>query len=212
MGKYEITQAQWRAVAGLPKVKMELPTDPSNDKGDSLPVEQVSWEEATEFCARLSKATGKAYRLPTEAEWEYTRRAGSTGDDVGNLDERTWYYKNSGGKTHPVGQKQPNAWGLYDIPGNVAEWCQDLFKPYSDREQVDPLISNQLTEGDEHRYAYLPMLFLLQSQGGPTFSGRVARDSGPWAGPLELSAAFRYGYLPTNKFAFLGFRIVCINK
>src|SRR5215831_4755805 len=86
MGKYEVTQLQWRAVSVLPKVSIDLPADPSKFKGDNLPVEQVSWEEAVEFCERLSKATGKTYRLPTEAEWEYACRAGTTGMYAGSLD------------------------------------------------------------------------------------------------------------------------------
>jgi len=118
IGKYEVTQAQWRAVMGV---------NPSNFKGDNLPVENVSWNDAKEFCRRLSQMTGKEYRLPTEAEWEYACRAGTTGDYAGELDAMAWYNENSGGKTHPVGQKQPNAFGLYDMHGNVWEWCQDVY-------------------------------------------------------------------------------------
>src|SRR5262249_1645095 len=120
---------QWRAVSVLPKVSKELPSDPSKFKGDNLPVDQVSWEEAVEFCERLSRATGKTYRLPTEAEWEYACRAGTTGRVAVSLDAMAWYCKdNSKGSTHPVGQKQPNRFGLYDMHGNVYEWCNDWYE------------------------------------------------------------------------------------
>lgn len=119
MGKYQVTQAQWKAVMG---------DNPSHFKGDKLPVEKVSWDEVQEFCKKLSELTGKEYRLPTEDEWEYACRAGSTGqycfgDDKKMLGEYAWYDENSEGTTHPVGQKKPNAWGLYDMHGNVLEWC-----------------------------------------------------------------------------------------
>jgi formylglycine-generating enzyme required for sulfatase activity len=103
-------------------------SNPSVFKGANLPVENVSWDDAQEFIKRMNaRNDGHFYRLPTEAEWEYACRAGSTGDYAGNLDAMAWYDNNSGGKTHPVGQKSPNAWGLYDMHGNVLEWCEDVY-------------------------------------------------------------------------------------
>jgi formylglycine-generating enzyme required for sulfatase activity/serine/threonine protein kinase len=116
IGRYEVTQAQWRAVMG---------GNPSYFKGDDLPVENISWHDAKNFCRELSRKEGQEYRLPTEAEWEYACRAGTTGAYADDLDAMIWYHKNSGYKTHRVGLKQPNAFQLYDLRGNVWEWCED---------------------------------------------------------------------------------------
>lgn len=121
IGKYEVTQAQYRAVTGV---------NPSSFKGDDLPVDSVSWNDAVEFCNKLSRTTGRAYRLPTEAEWEYAARAKTTAPFAGDADAIAWYDANSGNRTHPVGQKAPNGFGLYDMNGNVWEWCQSKYKPY----------------------------------------------------------------------------------
>jgi formylglycine-generating enzyme required for sulfatase activity/tRNA A-37 threonylcarbamoyl transferase component Bud32 len=118
MGKYQVTQGEWTAVMG---------NNPSRFKGDDrLPVETVSWNDCQKFITRLNaRQDGYVYRLPSEAEWEYACRAGTTGEYAGELDEMAWYWENSGSKTHPVGEKNANAWGLHDMHGNVWEWCQD---------------------------------------------------------------------------------------
>lgn len=123
LSKFEVTQAQWTAVMG---------DDPSANKGADLPVESVSWNAAKAFVEKLSEKTGKPYRLPTEAEWEYAARAGSTtayafGDDEAQISEHSWFDGNSGMSTHPVGEKPPNSFGLHDMHGNVWEWVQDCF-------------------------------------------------------------------------------------
>ena len=148
LGKYEVTQAQYEAVMG---------TNPSKFKGANLPVEMISWFDAKEFCATLTKIEraagrlpeGYEYTLPTEAQWEYACRAGTTtalnsGKNLSSeekcpeMDEVGWYKYNSDEATHPVGQKQPNAWGLYDMHGNVWEWCKDWYGSYPSSAEMDP--------------------------------------------------------------------------
>ena len=131
IGKYEVTQKLWKAVMG---------TNPSYFKGDTLPVECVSWDDVQEFLSKLNSMTGKKYRLPTEAEWEFAARGGNrsngykySGSD--NLLNVAWYSYNGGGKTHAVGGKSPNELGIYDMSGNVNEWCQDLYGSYSSASQ-----------------------------------------------------------------------------
>jgi formylglycine-generating enzyme required for sulfatase activity len=124
MGKYQVTQAQWSKI---------MNNNPSEFKDDIRPVERVSWNDVQAFIQKLNiKEKTNKYRLPTEAEWEYAARAGSEnsysfGSDANKLDRYGWYRRNSAGETHPVGQLRPNAWGLFDMHGNVHEWCQDWF-------------------------------------------------------------------------------------
>ena len=123
IGKYPITQEQYEAVMGV---------NPSHFQGNPQnPVENVSYDDAEIFCIKLNGMTGKNYRLPTEAEWEYACRAGTTtdycfGNDANQLENYAWYYDNSEDTTHPVGQKKPNTWGIYDMHGNVHEWCEEV--------------------------------------------------------------------------------------
>ena len=124
LGKYEVIQTQWTGI---------MDSNPSEFRDDSRPVESVSWNDVQKFILKLnSKEETDTYRLPTEAEWEYAARAGSEnsytfGGDATMLSQYAWYKTNSGGETHPVGQLEPNGWGLYDMHGNVHEWCQDWF-------------------------------------------------------------------------------------
>jgi formylglycine-generating enzyme required for sulfatase activity len=181
LGKHEVTQGQWQAVMG---------SNPSYFKGEAtLPVEQVSWEDVQEFLRKLNaKEGGTKYRLPTEAEWEYAARAGSTtaysfGNDERQLGDYAWYFANSGSKTHPVGQKKPNAWGLYDMHGNVWEWVQDWYGPYSAGSAVDP--------------------------AGPSSGSRRVFRGGSWIFDARLCrSAYRYRVTPGSRIHYLGVRLL----
>ncbi|MFN9246495.1 MAG: formylglycine-generating enzyme family protein [Planctomycetota bacterium] len=190
LGITEVTQAQYQKVMG------ENPSYFQGDKvqGDSSnhSVEQVSWEEAVEFCKRLSalpeeRKAGRVYRLPTEAEWEYACRAGtksaySFGDKRDSLDDYAWYGEKGDSKTHPVGQKKPNAWGLYDMHGNVWEWCSDWYGDYANGAVSDPV--------------------------GPREGSLRVRRGGSWN--LEAAicrSAYRYWGNPSRRFYYYGFRL-----
>lgn len=185
IGKFQVTQAQWREV---------MKTNPSHFKGDNLPVEKVSWDDAVSFCEKLSKQTGKTYRLPTEAEWEYACLAGSIGkycfgDDEALLKDYAWYYENSGSKTHPVGEKNPNNWGLHDTHGNVWEWCQDWYS------------NDYYAELSKQGEAINP-------QGPATGDYRVLRG-GSWVyDHMGARAVYRFDDLPADRNFFTGFRVV----
>ena len=134
IGETEVTQALWQAVMG---------NNPSYFKGDNLPVERVSYNDVKEFITKLNQKTGKTFRLPTEAEWEYAARGGKeskgykySGSD--NIDDVAWYYENSNNKTHPVKTKRPNELGIYDMSGNVWEWCSDWYGKYTSEAQTNP--------------------------------------------------------------------------
>ena len=122
LGKYEVTQLQWEKLMG---------GRPGQSQADNAPVTQISWNDAHKFVKKLNELNdGYVYRLPSEAEWEYAARAGEDGDYIKNLEEMAWHEKNSSGYIHPVGQKKPNAFGLYDIFGNAWEWCEDHAGSY----------------------------------------------------------------------------------
>ena len=132
MAATEVTQSQWNAL---------MERNPSRVTGNDRPVESVTWKDVQEYLRRLSEKEGKTYRLPTEAEWEYACRAGTSGPFSGSkIEEEAWTDKNSGGTSHDVATLAPNAWGLYDMHGNVAEWCEDIYRP-------DP--TAQDSEGEE---------------------------------------------------------------
>jgi formylglycine-generating enzyme required for sulfatase activity len=181
MGKYEVTQAQWQAVTR---------NNPSHFKGTNLPVDSVSWNDAQRFIQRLSaRNDGHVYRLPTEAEWEYACRAGSTGDYAGDLDAMAWYRVNSGSKVHPVGTKQPNSWGLYDMHGNLYEWCQDWY--------------------DREYYARSP---IADPQGPLSGFGRVSRGGFYLGDPQVCRSVWRLGNPTDFRSESLGFRLVRTNR
>jgi formylglycine-generating enzyme required for sulfatase activity len=180
LSKYEVTQKQWYEV---------MEDNPSHFKGDDLPVENVSWHDVQEFIKRLNKKeTTDKYRLPTEAEWEYAARAGTTtrysfGDDDSKLEEYAWYSENSGDKTHPVGKKGANPWGLYDMHGNVWEWVQDKWHDTYDDAPAD---GNVWVDG-----VSVSQVFRGGSWFSPSGSCRLARraDGGP--SDLDLDLGFR---------------------
>lgn len=179
IGKFQITQAQWKAVMG-DKIK-------PNFEGDDLPMESVSWEDAKEFCQKLTQMTNKAYRLPTEAEWEYACRAGTTGDYAGKLNEMS---NQSSDKTYPVGQYKPNAFGLYDMHGNVWEWCEDIWHGSYKDAPTDG--SAWLSGGDSSR--------------------RVLRG-GSWVNyPVNCRSAYRVYYQPGYRYYYIGFRVVVSSR
>lgn len=135
LGRFEITQAQYRAVMGRP---------PADAESDALPIRQVTYADALEFVRRLSDIADVEVRLPTEAQWEYACRAGtqtrySSGSSVADLDKVGWHAENSEGKAHPVGQKLPNAWGAHDMHGNVWEYCADFIDDYATMASTDPV-------------------------------------------------------------------------
>ena len=185
LGKFEVTQEQWYALMG---------NLPSNFKGRTLPVEQVSWDDAQAFVKKLSEKTGKQYRLPSEAEWEYAARAGSQtaysfGDDARELGRYAWFGENAGQTTHPVGEKQPNAFGLYDMSGNVWEWTEDCWNdnyggaPSDGRAWTTGACSKRVLRGGS--WAFSPRYLRAANRNGDStavrfnygYGFRVARDN-----------------------------------
>lgn len=181
MGRFPVTQSQWQEVMG---------NNPSycRDAGPDAPVEQVSWNDSQAFIAKLnSQQTRWTVRLPTEAEWEYACRAGTTEETYGRLDEIAWYEGNNTRSTHPVGQKLPNSFGLYDMLGNVWEWCQDWFEPYTRASLVDP-------------------------QGPATGEKRVMRGGCWYCDAIHCRAARRNRDPQDHLSRSIGFRIVAVAR
>ncbi|MDP4206328.1 MAG: formylglycine-generating enzyme family protein [Bacteroidota bacterium] len=180
MGKTEVAQSLWKAVMG---------NDPSAFKGDDLPVESVSWNDVLEFIRKLNQLTGKDYRLPTEAEWEYAAGGGArrsdkeSSDTESNLKDFAWYGANSDNMTHPIGTKNPNVLGLHDIFGNVWEWCNDWYGDYDSSTQINPL-------------------------GPASGSFRVCRGGGWYYNEQYCRASFRFSRIPDFRGTGLGFRLV----
>ena len=167
MSQTEVTQAAYQAVTGKP--------NPSQFKGDDLPVEQVAWEEAESYC----EAVGMG--LPTEAQWEYAARAGKAAARYGSPDEVAWYSGDSEERTHPVAQKSPNAWGLYDMLGNVWEWCDDWYGEFDEGRQDDPK--------------------------GPAAGGQKILRGGSWEdSPRFIRDSRRFRYVPSYRYRTFGFR------
>ncbi|MDJ0673090.1 MAG: SUMF1/EgtB/PvdO family nonheme iron enzyme [Microcystis sp. M53598_WE2] len=200
MGRYPITQAQWKAIAATAKIDIDLETNPSNFKGDELPVESVNWYQATEFCKRLSRETKREYRLPSEAEWEYACRAGTTtpfyfGEtitgELANYDASNTYAEEAKGEyreeTTPVGQFPPNAFGLYDMHGNVWEWCADTWHDNYDGAPTDGSVWTE--NGNNNRS---PM------RGGSWYLN-----------PVFCRSAYFYASRRDSDYYFSGFRVVC---
>jgi formylglycine-generating enzyme required for sulfatase activity/uncharacterized caspase-like protein len=202
MGKYEVTQLQWRLIASLPQVERELVLDPSNFKGDNRPVEWVSWLDAEEFCLRLSIATGREYRLPSEAEWEYACRAGTTTpfyfgetitEELVKCRSSSTYREEPPGnerdKTAVVGSFPPNEFGLYDMHGNVSEWCLDHWHETYDAASQDG--SPWISENSEAN------------------AMKVLRGGAWFLVPGDCRSAYRAPSSPDGSREFIGFRVVC---
>ncbi len=207
MGKYPITQKQWAAVATLPKVKIDLNSDPSHFKSGNLPIEYISWDEATEFCSRLSQYTQKqnpkkTYRLPSEAEWEYACRARTTtpfhfGEtittELANYDGNYTYGNSSKGeyrqKTTEVGLFPPNAFGLYDMHGNIWEWCQD---GWHESYQSAPINGSYWLDDNDNQ-------------------SRSMLRGGSWDfKPRHCRSAYRLWGGRSDRYYNIGFRVVCV--
>jgi formylglycine-generating enzyme required for sulfatase activity len=222
MGRYPVTQAQWRAIATLDPIQQELNPEPSHFKGDNRPVEQVSWYDTLEFCARLSRHTGKNYRLPSEAEWEYACRAGTTtpfhfgetiSTDLANYDGKDEKYGAYGRglrgeyrrETTDVDSfKVANAFGLSDLHGNVWEWCLD---PWHSNYEGAPTDGRVWDERQEHLYQNISKNLDILLQDSRT---RVLRG-GSWDGnPRYCRSAYRYYLIPRLGYNYYGFRVLCV--
>jgi formylglycine-generating enzyme required for sulfatase activity len=181
IGKYLVTQAQWVTVMG---------ENPSKFTGDRRPVDTVSWDDAQEFIKKLNQQSGRSYRLPTEAEWEYAARSGGRKEkwagtsDPSQLGDYAWYKENSDEKTHVVGTKKPNGLGLYDMSGNLWQWCQDKYGDvyYEESDRNNP-------------------------QGPLTGSARVVRGGSWYNSAGNVRASYRHGGAPGLRYDYGGFRL-----
>lgn len=186
IGQYEVTQAQWASVMDATLSDI---ADEYYGIGDDFPMYDITWTDAYIFCERMSKRTGKTYRLPTEAEWEYAARGGQKADSAkyagGNdIDEVAWYKDNGGETAHPVGQKKPNGLGLYDMSGNLWEWCADWYDAYPSEAQDNPK--------------------------GPVQGRERVIRGGYWGAGADDGRVSRRGhYTPGYKSFSRGFRVVC---
>ena len=202
MGVTEVTQAQWKKI---------MDSNPSYFEAcDDCLVENVSWWDVQEFISRLNEIENTdKYRLPTEAEWEYACRAGTNtayywGDDKDRLDEYVWYGENSGGKTHPVAQKKPNSWGLYDMLGNVWEWCLDIYtENYPDISVDDPVYIGKWVSIYRKGCSYI--YDTLKDKG----ANRVIRGGCWFNFPRNVRCASRYRDHPGIRLYSVGFRLLC---
>lgn len=210
IGRHEVTQAQYKSIMGnnpsyfrykCPHCRKFidpdlLKDDVFSDFMQNYPVETILWFQTQEFCYKLSRKENKTYKLPTEAQWEYACRAGSTtvfsfGDDFKKISEYAWYDGNSSEQTHSVGQKKPNAWGLYDMHGNVSEWCLDRYDPnfYSDSPKIDPICTKAV---------------FLDTDLRVVRGGNFASDNGC------RSASRSYSHnAPIVNDSLTGFRVIC---
>jgi formylglycine-generating enzyme required for sulfatase activity len=196
ISKYEITQAQWEAIMETTIKQQQKKANSSGSlygEGDNYPMYYVNWEEARDFIRRLNAATGKQYRLPTEAEWEYAARGGNQSrgykySGSNYIEEVACYTSNSGNNTHPVGTKKANELGIYDMSGNVWEWCYDYYnsKYYKKKNQTNP-------------------------SGASSGSGRVYRG-GSWGDDAGNCRVASRGSSPGHRSNYLGFRIACSSK
>ncbi len=182
IGKFEVTQKLWKAVMG---------SNPSSFKGDDLPVEQVSWNDCKEFIGRLNQLTGANFRLPTEAEWEYAAKGGANSrgykySGSNSIDDVAWYLTIYDFGTKPVGTKSPNELGIYDMSGNVFEWCEDWYGGYSEDSQINP-------------------------EGPSSGSCRVQRG-GSWGSNARYCRVSNRSYeYPGNRFSDYGFRLALVH-
>ncbi|MCQ2396417.1 MAG: formylglycine-generating enzyme family protein [Lentisphaeria bacterium] len=206
IGVTEVTQAQWKKVMG---------SNPSAFQGDDLPVENVTWEEAMAFCEYLNEKAGidlpegYHFSLPTEAQWEYACHAGRSGAFGGDsLPAMAWYQNNSGDTTHPVGTKMPNDWGLYDMHGNVNEWCYDWYAPLYP--EVKEMSMERSDNAAMYEASYSGGKAITDPTGPAEGIWRVNRGGCWYDQHFECTATYRYFFSPNCHHDALGFRVALV--